>query len=300
MEDSINKNYNLIIGSHVRMANPLYLLGSVIESISFDANTFMFYTGAPQNLKRVPVEKCKVEEAHEMMVNNGINKDHIICHAPYLINLGNIQNESTYNMSLDILINEINRTHDFGAKILVLHPGSSLGMDRIDCLDQVIMGVNKAIEATNNDVIIAIETMAGKGNELGRDFDEIGYILSKIKNKNRIGVCLDTCHVSDAGYDLSKIDEVLEKFEKRIGLKYLKVLHINDSKNPIGAHKDRHENFGFGHIGFETLIKVVYHPLLDGIPKILESPYVNDKPPYKEEIKMIKEKAFNPNAFENL
>lgn len=290
-------NYNLILGSHCKMANPLYFLGTVLEALSYNANTFMFYTGAPQNNNRTPLAKCKIEEGLEMMQNNGILSENIICHAPYLINLGNIINTNVFNFSLDILINEINRCAAFGCKILVLHPGSSLGQDKIDCLDKIIYGINKAIEATNNDVIIAVETMAGKGNELGSNFDEIGYIVSKISNKNRIGVCLDTCHIHDAGYDLENFDEILDKFNKRIGLKYLKVLHINDSKNEMGAHKDRHENFGFGKIGFDTLINIIYHPLLDGVPKILESPYINDKPPYKEEIEMIRNKIFNQNVF---
>lgn len=295
-----NDNYNLIIGSHVRMANPLYFLGSVIETISYNANALMFYTGAPQNNNRTPIEKCKIEEGLEMMKNNGLSTKNLICHAPYLINLGNIVNPNTFNFSLDMLVNEINRCSSFGCEILVLHPGSSLGQDRIECLDQLILGINSAINRTKNtNVIIAIETMAGKGNELGSNFDEIGYVIRNIVNKERIGVCLDTCHIHDAGYDLKDFDNVLSNFEKRVGLKYLKVLHMNDSKNPMGAHKDRHENFGFGYIGFDTLINIIYHPLLNGIPKILESPYVKEKPPYKEEIKMIKEKVFNPQIFEN-
>ena len=292
-----DNEYKLIIGSHVKMAAPAYFFGSVAEALSFNANTLMFYTGAPQNAKRVPISACKIPQAIELMQNNGIKLENIICHAPYLINLGNIVNPYTFDSSLDLLIKEINRCAAFGCNILVLHPGSSLGLDKIECLDKLVLGLNKAIEATENDVVIAIETMAGKGNELGGNFDEIGYILRKITNKNRIGVCLDTCHIHDAGYDLGNFDEILALFDKRIGLNYLKVLHINDSKNPIGAHKDRHENFGFGHIGFEKLINIVYHPLLNGIPKILESPYVDDKPPYKEELKMIKEKMFDPNIF---
>lgn len=296
MED---KNYNLIIGSHVKMASKGYFFNSVIEAISYGANTLMFYTGAPQNNKRVPIEQCKIKEALELMKTNGIDPKNVICHAPYLINLGNIVNPSIFNMSLDILINEINRCYAFGCKILVLHPGSSLGQDKLECLDKLISGINQAIEATNNDVIIAIETMAGKGNELGSNFDEIGYVIRNIKNKSRVGVCLDTCHIHDAGYDLSNFDEVLALFDKRIGLKNLKVVHLNDSKNEKGAHKDRHENFGFGYIGFDNLIKIAYHPLLENVPKILESPYINDNPPYLEEIKMIKEKTFNENAFKN-
>ena len=294
-----DKNYNLIIGSHCKMASPFYFFGTVSEAISYDSNTFMFYTGAPQNNNRTPLDKCRIEQGLELMKSNDISTESIICHAPYLINLGNIVNKNVYNLSLDILINEINRCAAFGCKILVLHPGSSLGQDKIECLDSLIQGINSAISSTNNNVVIAVETMAGKGNELGANFDEIGYIVRNVVNKERIGVCLDTCHIHDAGYDLNNFDEVLEKFNKRVGLKFLKVIHINDSKNEISSHKDRHENFGFGKIGFESLIRIVYHPLLDGIPKIIESPYVNDKPPYKEEIRMIKNKKFDEEIFKN-
>ena len=289
-----DNNYKLLIGSHCSMCSPLYFYGTVIESVSYDSNTFMFYTGAPQNNNRTPLSKCRIDEGLELMKRHNICAKDIICHAPYLINLGNIVNSNVYNLSLDILINEIQRCFAFGCKILVLHPGSSLGKDKLECLDKLVLGLNTAISKTQEtDVIIAIETMAGKGNELCSTFEEIGYVLRNIKDKNRIGVCLDTCHINDAGYDLSKFDEVLADFNKRIGLNYLKVVHLNDSKNVLGARKDRHENFGFGTIGFDVLINIVYHPLLNGIPKILESPYINNKPPYRDEIKMIKERNFD-------
>jgi deoxyribonuclease-4 len=261
----------------------------------------MFYTGAPQNNNRTPIEKCKIEEALELMKHNGILPENTICHAPYLINLGNIVKPNIFDFSLDILINEIERCFSFGCKILVLHPGSSLGEDRIRCLDKIIYGLNKAFEKTSNkNVVIAVETMSGKGNELGVNFDEIGYIVKNIEDKSRIGVCLDTCHIHDAGYDLDDFDTVLESFNKKVGLEYLKVIHLNDSKNPRSSHKDRHENLGFGYIGFERLMKVVYHPLLENIPKILESPYIKDKAPYREEIKMIKSRIFDKNCFDNI
>lgn len=296
----MNDNYNLIIGSYVKMAAPLYFLGSVLEAISYGANSFMFYTGAPQNNKRVPLEKCKIPEALEIMNHNKFDLNNVICHAPYLINLANIKNKNIRDMSIDMMINEVNRCYAFGCKTIVLHPGSSLGDDRIDCLDSIINSLNYIFEKTKNDVVVALETMAGKGNELGSNFDELGYIISHVKDKKRIGVCLDTCHLNDSGHDLNDFDSVLSQFSKRIDLKYIKAVHINDSKNEKGCHKDRHQNIGFGTIGFDALLKVLYHPLLNNIPKILETPYIDDKPPYSLEIKMIKSRKFDRNVFENL
>ena len=286
-------DYNLIIGSHVKMAGPDYYLGSVKEAISYGANTFMFYTGAPQNSRRVPTEKCHINEAVDLAIENNINMDNVICHAPYLINLGNIVNNETFELSKQMLKTELKRCCDFKSKILVLHPGSSLGEDRVLCLDQIAFAINEILEDDNSGVLIALETMAGKGNELCKNFDEMAYVLKKIVKKERIGVCLDTCHINDAGYDLSNFDSIINEFDEKIGIEKLKVIHVNDSKNPINSHKDRHENIGYGTIGFDKLLNVIYSPKLNGIPKILETPYINGLPPYKSEIEMIKSKKFN-------
>lgn len=287
------ENYNLIIGSHVKMAGPDYFKGSVEEALSYGANTFMFYTGAPQNSKRVPTNKCKIKEGIDLALKNNINMDNVICHAPYLINLGNILNKDTFELSKQMLITEIQRCNDFNVKILVLHPGSSLGEDRKTCLNQIIDALNEVLDNDNTNVLIALETMAGKGNELCKNFDELSYVIKNIRKQERVGVCLDTCHINDAGYDLSDFDSILNEFDNKIGIGKIKVLHINDSKNVINSHKDRHENIGYGTIGFEKLINVIYSPRLNGIPKILETPYVNSKAPYKFEIDMIKTKKFD-------
>lgn len=290
------EDYNLIIGSHVSMSSPNYYLGSVREALSYGSNTFMIYTGAPQNIKRTPTEKCKINEGIKLAEENNMNLNNIICHAPYLINLGNIKNPNTYKLSLDLLKSEIQRTSDFHIKILVLHPGASLNEDRKKSLDQLINGLNAALN-NDNDIKIAIETMAGKGSELCNNFEEVAYVLKNVKFQNKIGVCLDTCHINDAGYNLNDFDKVLDDFDKIVGLNKLLVLHINDSKNPIGSRKDRHENIGFGSIGFNNLINVIYNKRLNNLPKILETPYVNGKPPYKIEITMIKNKKFDKNCF---
>lgn len=289
----------LKIGSHVGMGSPSYYLGSVMEALSYGANTFMFYTGAPQNSIRTPLEKLKIKEAIDLMNKNNIDVSSVVVHAPYLINLGNL-NPEKFNISFNLLNVEIERTLAMGCKYLVLHPGASMNYDRTESLNQIASLLNQAIK-NNPNIVILLETMAGKGSEVGKTFEEIAYIIERIDRKESIGVCLDTCHINDGGYDISNPDLLLNEFDKIIGLSYLKVCHINDSKNPRGSHKDRHENFGFGNLGFENLINFIYHPLLQDKIFILETPYVkeNEKdkisyPPYKFEIATIINKTFDP------
>lgn len=289
----------LIIGSHVSFTKDTQLVGSVLETLEYGANTFMFYTGAPQNSIRTPLDRLKINEALELMKQHNINTLDVVVHAPYLINLGNL-NPEKYQVSYNLLVIEIDRTIKMGCRYLVLHPGASMDYDRNESLNQIARLLNDAIK-TNPSIVILLETMAGKGSEVGRTFEEIAYLIERIDRKESIGVCLDTCHINDGGYDLSNPDLILQEFDKVIGLNYLKVCHINDSKNPTGAHKDRHENFGFGHIGFDKLVNFIYHPLLKDKIFILETPYVkeNEKdkisyPPYKFEIQTIKDKTFDP------
>lgn len=288
---------DILIGSHVSMSGPKYYLGSVQEALSYEANVLMIYTGAPQNSTRTPLEKCKIEEGISLAKQNNMAIDKFICHAPYIINLANPDAEKQ-KFSQDILINEIKRTAGFKIKYLVLHPGLHVGIGDEAGLKNIIDGLNIVLKSTENeDVIICIETMAGKGSELGITFEQVSKIIEGCNGSNRLGVCLDTCHINDAGYDVSNIDEVLSKFDSIIGLDRLKVIHLNDSKNLRGARKDRHENIGFGTIGFDNLLKYVFDERLKDVPKILETPYFNKKPPYKDEIKMIKEKKFNKDLF---
>jgi len=283
----------VLIGSHIGMSGPNYFLDTVKKALSFGETTFMFYSGAPQNSIRTPVEKCKIVEGQEILKNSQINIDKIIVHAPYIINLANTVDINKFNFSVEILINELKRTFSFGAKVLVLHPGSYGIGDEKESLLQIAKGLDIALEQDKTDVTIALETMSGRGHELGKNFDELAFIINNSTHKERLGVCLDTCHINDSGYEVSKEEEIIEQFDQIIGLRRLKVIHMNDSKNEIGSHKDRHENIGFGKIGFDALIKYVFDPKLKNIPKILETPYIGEFSPYKDEILMIKSKEFD-------
>lgn len=282
----------LKIGSHVSMSGKEMLLGSVKEAVSYGANTFMFYTGAPQNTARKPVSQLRVEEAKEYMKEHHISIDDVVVHAPYIINLANTVKPETYELAVRFLKEEIARCEEIGVSRLVLHPGSHVKAGDEAGLKQIIKGLNEVLREDQK-VHIALETMAGKGSEMGRTFDQIQYMIENTKHSSLLGVCLDTCHIHDAGYDLTHFDEILEEFDQKIGLDRLLVVHVNDSKNECGAHKDRHENIGYGYIGFETLNQIVHHPKLKDVPKILETPYIDGKAPYREEIEMFMHQTFN-------
>lgn len=290
----------LLIGSHVSFTKDKQMLGSVLESLKYGSNTFMFYTGAPQNTNRKDIDSKLTELAHNLMRNENINIKDVIVHAPYIINLANDKN---YQFNIDFLTEELERVSKLGVDKLVLHPGSHVGLGVDKGIENIIASLNACLKEDTK-VTICLETMAGKGTEIGRNFEEIKRIIDGVKYNNKIAVCLDTCHINDAGYDLNNIDDILQEFDNIIGLDKLKVLHINDSKNDCGAKKDRHENFGYGTIGFENLMKVIYHDKLKDVPKILETPYV-DTPigklaPYKIEIKMIRDKKFNENLINDI
>ena len=294
----------LIIGSHVSFKNKDQLLGSVKEAVSYGSNTFMFYTGAPQNTRRGEINDFVTLEAYKLMKENNIELDKVIVHAPYIVNLANPDN---MEFSIDFLTNEVERCNLLGMKYLVLHPGSSVNVSREEGIANIIKGLN-AILTNNNNICICLETMAGKGNELGRNFLELKEIIDGVNFKDSIGVCMDTCHLFDSGIDITDFDKVLDDFDKQIGLNYLKCIHINDSKNIFSSHKDRHENIGYGNIGFDILIKIIYNERIKNIPKILETPYVgktdDDKeriyPPYKYEIEMIRNKKFDTSLLEKI
>ena len=282
----------LKIGSHVSMSGKEMLLGSVKEAVSYGANTFMFYTGAPQNTARKPVSQLRVEEAKEYMKEHHISIDDVVVHAPYIINLANTVKPETYELAVRFLKEEIARCEEIGVSRLVLHPGSHVKAGDEAGLKQIVKGLNEVLREDQK-VHIALETMAGKGSEMGRTFDQIQYMIENTKHSSLLGVCLDTCHIHDAGYDLTHFDDILEEFDQKIGLDRLLVVHVNDSKNERGAHKDRHENIGYGYIGFETLNQIVHHPKLKDVPKILETPYIDGKAPNREEIEMFMHQTFN-------
>lgn len=293
----------LKLGSHVSMSGKKMLLASSEEAVSYDANTFMIYTGAPQNTRRKDIEELNIAAGLEHMKEHGI--DEFIVHAPYIINIGNTTKPATFKLGVDFLQSEIDRTEALGAKQIVLHPGAHVGAGADAGIEKIIEGLNEILHKEQK-VQIALETMAGKGSECGRSFDEIAKIIDGVNYNEHLSVCFDTCHVHDAGYDIvNDLDGVLKEFDDIIGLDRMKVIHINDSKNEKGARKDRHENIGFGHIGFDAIHNVVHHPDLMHLPKILETPYVgedkkNKKPPYKFEIDMLKNGEFDPDLKEKI
>ena len=274
----------LTIGSHVGFTKDKQLLGSLEEALSYGANTFMFYTGAPQNTARYPINDGLTLEALELMKKNNIDYSKVIVHAPYIINLANDSDPDKFKFSVNFLIQEVERCDTLGIKYMVLHPGSHVGLGEEVGLHNIIRGLNQILD--KGECNILLETMAGKGTELGRNIDEIKEIIDGVENKNRIGVCLDTWHINDAGYDISDFNKYLDEFDEKIGLSYVHCIHINDSKNPLGSHKDRHEKIGDGHIGNEALVRVVNHPKLRELPFILETP--NDHDGYAREIALLR------------
>ena len=283
----------LIIGSHVGFKKDTQLLGALDETLSYNGNAFMFYTGAPQNTVRMPLNDDLTFKALEKMKENNISLSNVVVHAPYIINLANNKDLDKYNFSINFLKQECNRCTDLFVKKLVLHPGSHVGCGSDVGINNIINSLNEVLK--ESDTTILLETMAGKGTEVGKTHEKIKQIIDGVIYKDKIGICLDTCHLSDAGYDVSKFDEILDILESYNLLDKVLCVHVNDSKNICGSHKDRHENIGYGTIGFDNLINIIYNKKLEQIPKILETPYINDLPPYKEEIEMIKNKKFNPN-----
>jgi len=295
----------MLIGSHVGMKGKDMFLGSVKEALSYGANTFMVYTGAPQNTRRKKIEELRIEDGTKLMKEHGMET--FVVHAPYIINLANTTKPETFELAVEFLEVEVERTKAMGSHTLVLHPGSHVGAGVDKGIDRIIEGLNQVMYQDML-VHIALETMAGKGSEIGREFEELKRIYDGVKYPEKLRVCFDTCHVSDSGLDLSGegFENVIDQFDKTIGKDQIAVFHINDSKNVIGAGKDRHENLGFGTIGFETLNHIVHHKDFEQVPKILETPYIKAEdskksyPPYKYEIEMLKQEQFDPQMKEKI
>ncbi len=284
---------DILLGSHCGMSGSEMFLGSAKEAASYGANAFMVYTGAPQNTKRKDVGELRIDEGHAYMQQHGIKK--LVIHAPYIINLGNTIKPEIYKLAKEFLAVEIERTIAMGSDTLVLHPGSAVGAEPEDAIAQIIEGLDEILTGDMK-CNIALETMAGKGSEIGRSFEELAAIINGVRHPEKLRVCFDTCHVFDSGYDIvNDLEGVLDEFDRIVGKERISVFHINDSMNTLGSHKDRHANIGQGNIGYETLCKVVWHPGFTDIPKILETPYIPDpddpdkkRPPYREEIERIR------------
>ena len=293
------------IGSHVSMSGKDMLLGSAKEAASYGADTFMFYTGAPQNTRRKDISELNIDAAWEYMNAHGI--DGIIVHAPYIINLGNTIKPETFSLAVEFLAKEIERTISCRSHTLILHPGAHVGAGTEAGTARIIKGLNEVLTA-DTDCVIALETMAGKGSEIGRTFEELARIYDGVVHNEKLRVCFDTCHTSDSGYDIiGRFDDVIREFDHILGKEQIAVFHINDSKNAPGAAKDRHENIGFGQIGFDALNYIVRHPDFENIPKILETPWIpspDDRkksyPPYKHEIAMLRKGVFDPGLKEKV
>lgn len=297
----------LLIGSHVSFKGDEQLAGSVKEALSYGGNTFMIYTGAPQNTKRCKIDYDLTLEARNLLYDNEIELKNLVVHAPYIINLANNEKKESYEFAIEFLKEEIQRVSMLGIEKLVLHPGSYVNQDLDNGIKNVINALNQVI-TKNQDVKICLETMAGKGSEICFKTEHVKRIIDGVNYPDKIMVCLDTCHLNDAGYDINNFDAYLDEFDELIGLEKIACVHVNDSKNPIKSKKDRHANIGFGLIGFNALMKVVYNERLKNVPKILETPYVSENdntkdrvyPPYKFEIEMIRKRKFNENLIQDV
>ena len=293
------------LGSHVGMSGKEMLLGSAKEAVSYGADTFMFYTGAPQNTRRKSISELNIDAAWDYLSQHQIEE--IIVHAPYIINLGNSVKPETFELAVQFLQLEIERTAACKSQTLILHPGAHVGAGTEAGIAQIIKGLNEVLTA-DTPCNIALETMAGKGSEIGRSFEELAQIYDGVIHSDKLRVCFDTCHTSDSGYDIiHDFDGVIEKFDRLIGKDQIAVFHVNDVKNPSGAAKDRHANIGFGEIGFDALSYIVHHPDFTDVPKILETPYIpsptkekKSYAPYKYEMEMLRRQTFYPDLADQI
>lgn len=291
---------SLIIGSHVKLSGKKMLLLSTEETLANQANTMMVFTGAPQNTRRRPLSDFNIEEATPIIEKHNINP--IVVHAPYIINLGNVKKPENFAFAVNFLADEMKRAEAIGAKYISFHPGSHVGSGEEAAIAQIIKGLDEAIEKSETTTVsIALETMAGKGTEIGKTFEELAQIIEGAKHSDRLSITFDTCHVYDAGYDIKNdFEGVMAEFDRVIGINRITVIHLNDSKFGLKSHKDRHENLGFGELGFETLQDIAYYEPFKSLPKILETPFVPDEvdskkkySPYKREIEMLRQQSFD-------
>ncbi|MFD1428655.1 deoxyribonuclease IV [Lacticaseibacillus mingshuiensis] len=287
----------MLIGANVSMSGKGMFLGAVEEAESYGATTLQFYTGAPQNTRRKSTDQMRIPEGLAEMAAGGLS--HLVIHAPYIVNLGNTIKPENYPFAVQFMQEEVARAEALHAYSMPFHPGAHVGAGAPAAIAQIARGLNEIISADQH-VTIALETMAGKGTEVGRTFEELAAIIDRVDHQDKVMVTMDTCHISDAGYPVrDDFDGVLNEFDHVIGLDKLAIIHLNDSKNPQGAHKDRHTNIGMGSIGFDALYAIAHHPQLAHLPKILETPYVGTDPkhkhaPYAVELNWLKTGVFQP------
>lgn len=271
------------LGANVSIAKT-GMLAAVQESIGYEADTYMIYTRSNRGGKARPIENFNREQAYELMQEHNLSDP--VVHAPYLVNLASPK-EETWEYGVELLREDIARTSYLGIKHIVFHPGAHTGAGAEYGIKRIAEGLD-AILTGEEDVNVCLELMAGDGSKLGCSFEELAEIISLVKHRDKLGVCLDTCHMYSTGYDIvNDFDGIMQKFDDIVGIDRLKVWHINDSKTPFHSKKDRHENIGEGSIGGEALRRIVHHDLSKDKPLILETP----EGKYKEEIAFLRQKA---------
>ena len=272
----------LRIGCHLSSSKGFLHMGK--EAVQIGANTFQFFTRNPRGSKAKEIDEKDVQAYHKFAEEHGISQ--ILAHAPYTLNPCS-KDAHTREFALMTMEDDLKRMEYVPGNCYNFHPGSHVGQGAEEGIRLIADTLNQILKKEQHTTVL-LETMAGKGTEVGRSFEEIRAILDKIDLKDHMGVCLDTCHVYDAGYDIvNHLDQVLEEFDAVIGLECLKAIHMNDSKNPFASHKDRHEKIGEGSLGKETFGQMVNHPLLAGIPIYLETP--NELDGYAREIQMLRD-----------
>ena len=272
----------LNIGCHLSTTKGFKNMGK--EALSIGANTFQFFTRNPRGGKAKDIDEKDINELLEIMKKNNFAK--ILAHAPYTLN-GCSADENTRKFATEMMADDLVRMEYLPNNLYNFHPGSHVKQGVDVGIDYIVEMLNTVLKPEQTTTVL-LETMAGKGTEIGRTFEEIAEIINRVELKDHLGVCLDTCHVYDAGYDIvSDLDNVLEEFDKIIGLNRLKAIHLNDSKNPFKSHKDRHEKIGEGSLGLEGISRIINHPKLRHLPFFLETP--NELEGYKNEIELLKE-----------
>lgn len=271
----------LTIGSHLSISKGYAAMGR--NALKIGANTLQFFSRSPRGTKAKAIDEKDIAAFRQICQENHFGT--LLCHAPYILNACSADPDLR-KLAKDTMADDLQRMEYLPGNLYNFHPGSHVKQG-VDVGIKMIAEMLNSILKPEQHTTVLLETMAGKGSEIGRSFEELAAIIQQVELKEKMGVCLDTCHIHDGGYDIvNQLDQVLEEFDRTIGLEYLKAIHLNDSKNPCGSHKDRHEKIGHGCIGLEALVRVINHPLLCRLPFYLETP--NELPGYAEEIKLLR------------